>query len=192
MLSAARVRDLFQRGVASQPSIIFIDELDALAKVRGGINSNDEREQTLNQLLTEMDGFDSEVKKESKGARCCRSDGVLTFCQEKYRRLAAAVVHACDRSWLWSQYTPGYRASLEGSDFRLLRAVAPLPQSVFFFRASPCFCCVSIGFVHFAVNFVCACVFRFVVLEGTKCACGGGDQQARGSRSRTHSAWAVR
>ncbi|CAN0154039.1 unnamed protein product, partial [Laminaria digitata] len=42
------------------PSIIFIDELDALAKVRGGINSNDEREQTLNQLLTEMDGFDSE------------------------------------------------------------------------------------------------------------------------------------
>lgn len=59
--SAARVRDLFQRGVASQPSIIFIDELDALAKVRGGINSNDEREQTLNQLLTEMDGFDSEV-----------------------------------------------------------------------------------------------------------------------------------
>lgn len=58
---AARVRDLFQRGVASQPSIIFIDELDALAKVRGGINSNDEREQTLNQLLTEMDGFDSEV-----------------------------------------------------------------------------------------------------------------------------------
>lgn len=45
----------------SQPSIIFIDELDALAKVRGGINSNDEREQTLNQLLTEMDGFDSEV-----------------------------------------------------------------------------------------------------------------------------------
>lgn len=63
VLSAARVRDLFQRGVASQPSIIFIDELDALAKVRGGINSNDEREQTLNQLLTEMDGFDSEVKK---------------------------------------------------------------------------------------------------------------------------------
>ncbi|CAM9317426.1 unnamed protein product, partial [Hapterophycus canaliculatus] len=57
---AARVRDLFQRGAASQPSIIFIDELDALAKVRGGINSNDEREQTLNQLLTEMDGFDSE------------------------------------------------------------------------------------------------------------------------------------
>lgn len=59
--AAARVRDLFQRGAASQPSIIFIDELDALAKVRGGINSNDEREQTLNQLLTEMDGFDSEV-----------------------------------------------------------------------------------------------------------------------------------
>mmetsp|Transcript_10961 Transcript_10961/g.14329 ORF Transcript_10961/g.14329 Transcript_10961/m.14329 type:complete len:286 (+) Transcript_10961:1-858(+) len=61
---AARVRDLFQRGFSSSPCIIFIDEIDALAKMRGGFNSNDEREQTLNQLLTEMDGFgtsDTEV-----------------------------------------------------------------------------------------------------------------------------------
>jgi cell division protease FtsH len=78
---AARVRDLFSRGIAHAPCIIFIDELDALAKVRGGLGGthllaspvrtlfeisrivfdtgNDEREQTLNQLLTEMDGFDS-------------------------------------------------------------------------------------------------------------------------------------
>ena len=56
---AARVRQLFIKAAKCAPSIIFIDELDALAKARGGLNSNDEREQTLNQLLTEMDGFDA-------------------------------------------------------------------------------------------------------------------------------------
>lgn len=55
---AARVRDLFQRGFSNAPCIIFIDELDALAKARGSFSSNDEREQTLNQLLCEMDGFE--------------------------------------------------------------------------------------------------------------------------------------
>ncbi|CAI5737698.1 unnamed protein product [Hyaloperonospora brassicae] len=55
---AARVRDLFTQASQSPQCIIFIDEIDALAKVRGGLNSNDEREQTLNQLLTEMDGFE--------------------------------------------------------------------------------------------------------------------------------------
>jgi len=57
---AARVRDLFQRAEKCSPCILFFDELDALAKSRtsGGFG-NDEREQTLNQLLTEMDGFDS-------------------------------------------------------------------------------------------------------------------------------------
>mmetsp|Transcript_9261 Transcript_9261/g.23835 ORF Transcript_9261/g.23835 Transcript_9261/m.23835 type:complete len:424 (+) Transcript_9261:75-1346(+) len=57
---AARVRDLFQRAERCAPCILFFDELDALAKSRsaGGFG-NDEREQTLNQLLTEMDGFDS-------------------------------------------------------------------------------------------------------------------------------------
>ncbi|CCI39598.1 unnamed protein product [Albugo candida] len=54
---AARVRDLFTQAATYDRCIIFIDEIDALAKARGGINSNDEREQTLNQLLTEMDGF---------------------------------------------------------------------------------------------------------------------------------------
>lgn len=57
---AARMRDLFQRGFSSSPCIIFIDELDALAKTRGSFSSNDEREQTLNQLLCEMDGFEGE------------------------------------------------------------------------------------------------------------------------------------
>jgi cell division protease FtsH len=60
-VGAARVRDLFQQAEKLAPCIIFIDELDALGKARGisGLSSNDEREQTLNQLLVQMDGFDT-------------------------------------------------------------------------------------------------------------------------------------
>ncbi|HQB30063.1 MAG TPA: ATP-dependent zinc metalloprotease FtsH [Syntrophales bacterium] len=59
-LGAARVRDLFVQAKQKAPCIIFIDELDALGKARGfsGMGGHDEREQTLNQLLVEMDGFD--------------------------------------------------------------------------------------------------------------------------------------
>ena len=59
-VGAARVRDLFAQAAEHAPSIIFIDELDALGKARGVnmLSSHDEREQTLNQLLAEMDGFD--------------------------------------------------------------------------------------------------------------------------------------
>ncbi len=59
-VGAARVRDLFMQAVKNAPSIIFIDELDAIGKARGVsmLTGNDEREQTLNQLLAEMDGFD--------------------------------------------------------------------------------------------------------------------------------------
>jgi cell division protease FtsH len=59
-VGAARVRDLFERAKQLAPCIVFIDELDALGKVRGAsvIAGNDEREQTLNQLLVEMDGFE--------------------------------------------------------------------------------------------------------------------------------------
>jgi len=59
-MGAARVRDLFHQAKEKQPCIIFIDELDALGRARGtvSIGGHDEREQTLNQLLAEMDGFD--------------------------------------------------------------------------------------------------------------------------------------
>jgi cell division protease FtsH len=59
-VGAKRVRDLFAIARANEPCIIFIDEIDAIGKKRtaGGMTSNDEREQTINQLLTEMDGFD--------------------------------------------------------------------------------------------------------------------------------------
>ena len=61
-VGAARVRDLFQQAQGKAPCIIFIDELDAIGKSRNsGIMGHDEREQTLNQLLAEMDGFDSRV-----------------------------------------------------------------------------------------------------------------------------------
>ena len=59
-VGAARVRDLFEQAKSKAPCIIFIDELDALGKARGvGPMAHEEREQTLNQLLVEMDGFDS-------------------------------------------------------------------------------------------------------------------------------------
>ncbi len=62
-VGAARVRDLFQQAQQKAPCIVFIDELDAIGKSRNGnvIGGHDEREQTLNQLLAEMDGFDSKV-----------------------------------------------------------------------------------------------------------------------------------
>ena len=62
-VGAARVRDLFAQAQAKAPSIVFIDELDALGKARGispVMGGHDEREQTLNQLLAELDGFDSQ------------------------------------------------------------------------------------------------------------------------------------
>lgn len=61
-MGAARVRDLFKQAQAKAPCIVFIDEIDTIGKSRnaGGIGGNDEREQTLNQLLTEMDGFDAD------------------------------------------------------------------------------------------------------------------------------------
>jgi len=59
-VGASRVRDLFDQAKRASPSIIFIDEIDAVGRQRGtSLTTNDEREQTLNQLLVEMDGFDA-------------------------------------------------------------------------------------------------------------------------------------
>jgi cell division protease FtsH len=64
-IGASRVRDLFQQAKEAAPAIIFIDELDAIGRSRGGpgggLGGHDEREQTLNQILTEMDGFDTDA-----------------------------------------------------------------------------------------------------------------------------------
>lgn len=63
-VGAARMRDLFEKAKAKAPSIIFIDEIDTIGRARGkanAFNSNDEREGTLNQLLAELDGFDTET-----------------------------------------------------------------------------------------------------------------------------------
>jgi cell division protease FtsH len=63
-VGASRVRELFEKARSLKPSIIFIDEIDSIAKARSGNNrmggGNDEREQTLNQILTEMDGFEAD------------------------------------------------------------------------------------------------------------------------------------
>lgn len=61
-MGAARVRDLFKEAQGKAPCIVFIDEIDTIGKSRnsGGLGGNDEREQTLNQLLTEMDGFEAD------------------------------------------------------------------------------------------------------------------------------------
>ncbi len=64
---AARVRDLFKQAKEKAPCIVFIDEIDTIGKKRdgAGIGGNDEREQTLNQLLSEMDGFDGSIRASS-------------------------------------------------------------------------------------------------------------------------------
>ena len=69
-VGAARVRDLFEQAKERAPCIIFIDELDAVGKARAGaagFAANEEREQTLNQLLVEMDGFDAGVRPRHHG-----------------------------------------------------------------------------------------------------------------------------
>ena len=63
-VGAARVRDLFEQARKAAPAIVFIDEIDAIGQSRGGVmrlGSNDEREQTLNQLLAAIDGFKTDA-----------------------------------------------------------------------------------------------------------------------------------
>ena len=88
-VGASRVRDLFEQAKEDAPSIIFIDELDAIGRSRsaGALSgSNDEREQTLNQILTEMDGFTGNEgvivlaatnRRRSSTRRCCAPAGSI-------------------------------------------------------------------------------------------------------------------
>jgi cell division protease FtsH len=87
-VGAARVRDLFSQATAQAPCIIFIDELDALGKARGMnvMGGHDEQEQTLNQLLVEMDGFETNKgviimaatnRPEILIRPCCVRDGLI-------------------------------------------------------------------------------------------------------------------
>jgi AAA+ superfamily predicted ATPase len=76
-LGAARLRDLFKQAKESAPCIIFVDELDALGKARGigTMGGHDEREQTLNQLLVELDGFDPN----RAGVLCAQKTGSVSI-----------------------------------------------------------------------------------------------------------------
>ena len=83
-VGASRVRDMFEQGKKHSPCIIFIDEIDAVGRSRGaGLGGgNDEREQTLNQLLVEMDGFDTNegiILIGYKQTRCFRSSFIKTW-----------------------------------------------------------------------------------------------------------------
>jgi cell division protease FtsH len=72
-IGAARVRDLFAKARAAGPAVVFIDELDAVGekRVSGPRGGNDEREQTLNQLLVEMDGFTGDARPIWRGLGLC-------------------------------------------------------------------------------------------------------------------------
>jgi len=98
-VGAARVRDLFAQAKEASPSIVFIDELDAIGRSRtsgvaGFSGGNDEREQTLNQILTEMDGFEPATKvivdrrdqPSRRARRCAAAAGPL---RPAHRRAAA-------------------------------------------------------------------------------------------------------
>jgi len=83
-VGASRVRDLFEQGKKHAPCIIFIDEIDAVGRHRGaGLGGgHDEREQTLNQLLVEMDGFESNegvIHCCHESSRCARSGAVASW-----------------------------------------------------------------------------------------------------------------
>jgi cell division protease FtsH len=105
-VGASRVRDLFEQAKDKAPCIIFIDELDAIGKSRAGatgfMGGHDEREQTLNQLLAEMDGFDS-----SKGVIIMAATNRPRSSTRRLLRPAASTA----RSWSTSPMSAGARRS---------------------------------------------------------------------------------
>ena len=111
-VGAARVRDMFQQAQAKAPCIVFIDELDALGKTRGTsvVGGHDEREQTLNALLVEMDGFET-------------SEGVIIVAATM---MTAASVATCGMVGWVGLVIPHLARSLVGPDYKVL-----LPVSLF-------------------------------------------------------------
>ena len=121
-VGAARVRDLFEQAKQKAPCIIFVDELDALGKVRGaGPVTHEEREQTLNQLLVELDGFDTASGSSSWPRRtgrrsstrpcCARVDSIGTCSSTGPTRWRVWTSSGCTRAryrwprrpiWTWS------------------------------------------------------------------------------------------
>src|SRR5213076_532256 len=104
---AARVRDLFEQAKDKAPCIVFIDELDAIGKSRAGVTGfvggHDEREQTLNQLLAEMDGFDT-----SKGV-------IIMAATNTPEVLDAALMRADDSTGKSSSIVPISKAAKRSS-----------------------------------------------------------------------------
>ncbi|MFA5776664.1 MAG: ATP-dependent zinc metalloprotease FtsH [Patescibacteria group bacterium] len=108
-VGSARVRDLFARARASQPSLIFIDEIDAIGRQRGmGFSGgHDEREQTLNQILAEMDGFDPRTNVLVLGAtnRGDMLDPALIRAGRFDRRIVVPLPDLADRKEIINLYT---------------------------------------------------------------------------------------
>jgi cell division protease FtsH len=103
-VGASRVRDLFEQAKANAPAIVFVDEIDAVGRHRGAGfgGGHDEREQTLNQLLVELDGFDVKVASSSSRPRTAPTFSTPRCC---------ARAGSTGRSWWPSLTLPGARAS---------------------------------------------------------------------------------
>ena len=116
-MGAKRVHELFLKAKAYAPSIIFIDEIDAVGKVRGG-NRNDEREATLNQLLTEMDGFEdnSGVIVIAATNRIEMIDEALLRSGRFDRRIFLSMPDFADRVEILKSYLKDKNTSVEAQD----------------------------------------------------------------------------
>ena len=116
-MGAKRVHELFLKAKANAPSIIFIDEIDAVGKVRGG-NRNDEREATLNQLLTEMDGFEdnSGIIVIAATNRIEMIDEALLRSGRFDRRIFLSMPDFSDRAEILKSYLKDKNTSVEPQD----------------------------------------------------------------------------
>mgnify|MGYP000957983406 CR=1 FL=1 len=114
-MGAKRVHELFLKAKAYAPSIIFIDEIDAVGKVRGG-NRNDEREATLNQLLTEMDGFEDNSGVIAATNRIEMIDEALLRSGRFDRRIFLSMPDFSDRVEILKSYLKDKNTSVDAQD----------------------------------------------------------------------------